>query len=72
MKTSATSAQRAAPSDDADDLVWGAEAIGRVINRTAAQVLHLIETGVLDGAVMRVGHRTYCGSQRRIRDKFPQ
>jgi hypothetical protein len=32
---------------DLDAPVWGAEAIGRVINRPARQTFHLLESGAL-------------------------
>jgi hypothetical protein len=48
------------------DLVWGGEAIGKEINRTKAQVYHLIEIGALDGAVSRLGYKTYVGSRRAL------
>jgi hypothetical protein len=48
------------------DLVWGAEAIGRVINRTARQVHHLHEIGALDGAVSKLGHKTFVGSTKAL------
>jgi hypothetical protein len=56
------------PRDDNDDLVWGAENIGREINRTAAQTRYLVSTGVLKGAVRKIGHRTIVGSRRRLRE----
>jgi hypothetical protein len=57
-------------SDDKPDIVWGAEAIGTVINRTAAQTRYLIETGALDGAVEKVGHRTFVGFPSKLREKL--
>jgi hypothetical protein len=50
-----------------DDLVWGAENIGREINRTAAQTRYLHSIGALKGAVRKVGHRTFVGSRCRLR-----
>jgi hypothetical protein len=55
------------PSDDNDDLVWGAENIGREINRTAAQTRYLVSIGALQGAVRKIAHRTLVGSRRRLR-----
>ena len=55
-------------SDEETDLVWGAEAIGRVIGRTAKQTYHLLRTGALDGAVARVANRTFVGSRRALRN----
>ena len=58
-------------ADDAQDVdsdaLWGAKEIGREINRTAEQVRYLFNCGVLGGAVRKVGHRTYLGSRRRLR-----
>jgi hypothetical protein len=62
-----TSDQAAAP-DDASDFAWGAEAIGREINRSASQVYHLHEIGALDGAVAKLGHKTLVGSRKRLRN----
>jgi hypothetical protein len=53
-------------SNDEPDLVWGAHAIGEVINRKPAQVYHLIEVGALKGAVRKVGHKTLVGSRREL------
>jgi len=50
------------------NLVWGAEAIGREINRSAAQVRYLHKIGFFQGAVWKAGHRTYVGSRQRLRD----
>jgi hypothetical protein len=48
------------------DLVWGAEAIGDEISRTAAQVYYLLSIGALDGAVAKLGHKTLVGSRREL------
>ena len=53
--------------EDSDDLVWGARAIGAVINRTQGQTYHLFETGALDGAVGKLGPKTMVGSRRKLR-----
>ena len=53
---------------DASDLVWGAEAIGREINRTASQVHYLQRTGALAGCAVKIGHKTLVGSRRRLAD----
>ena len=50
------------------NLVWGAEAIGREINRSAAQVRYLHGIGFFQGAVWKAGHRTYVGNRQRLRD----
>jgi hypothetical protein len=57
----------AIPAEDETDLVWGAAAIGRVIGRTKRLTYHLLRTGVLDGAVGRVGHAVV-GSRRALLD----
>jgi hypothetical protein len=57
-----------ASADKAEnDLVWGASAIGAEIDRTAAQVYSLFESGALDGAVSKLGHKTFVGSRRALR-----
>jgi hypothetical protein len=53
---------------DPSDLVWGAPAIGEEIGRTASQVYHLYAIGALDGAVSKMGHKTFVGSRRKLRD----
>jgi hypothetical protein len=53
--------------DDGGDAVWGAEGIGKEINRTPEQARYLFKIGALRGAVRKVGHRTYLGSRRRLR-----
>jgi hypothetical protein len=57
-----------AASDDnpESDLVWGSENIGKEINRTARQVHHLHEIGALEGAVAKLGHKTFVGSKRKL------
>jgi hypothetical protein len=49
------------------DAIWGAEAIGREINRSAAQVYYLHRTGALDGAVAKLGPKTYVGSRQKLK-----
>jgi hypothetical protein len=56
-----------AGASDAPDHVWGAEAIGTEINRTAAQVYYLFAIGALDGAVLKLGHKTFVASRRALR-----
>jgi len=58
----------AANSEVNPNLVWGAEAIGREINRSAAQVRYLHSIGFFQGAVWKAGHRTYVGNRQRLRD----
>jgi hypothetical protein len=55
------------PDSGDDDLVWGAENIGREINRTATQTYYLVATGALKGAVVKLGHRTIVGSRKQLR-----
>jgi hypothetical protein len=56
-------------TEDASDAVWGAKAIGDIIDRTPSQTRYLFaRTSILDGAVKKVGHKTLVGSRRRLRD----
>jgi hypothetical protein len=48
--------------------VWGAAAIGVVIDRTPSQVYHLHASGALEGAVGKLGHKTLVGSRSRLRN----
>jgi len=50
------------------NLIWGADGIGREINRSAAQVRYLHSIGFFQGAVWKAGHRTYVGNRQRLRD----
>jgi len=60
------------PVADSDDgLAWGAEAIGKIIDRSAGQVYNLHRIGALDGYVYKIGHRTLVGKIKRLR-KFPE
>ena len=61
---------RSVNNDTDHDLVWGAEAIGRAINRAPAQVYYLIRTGALAGAVRKLSHRQFVGSREQLR-KLP-
>jgi hypothetical protein len=54
--------------NDPSDLVWGAAAIGREIDRTASQVYYLHAIGALEGAVAKLGHKTFVGSRKRLRN----
>jgi hypothetical protein len=49
------------------DLVWGAENIGREVNRTRGQVYYLQRIGALDGAVAKLGHKTLVGSKKKLK-----
>jgi hypothetical protein len=49
-------------------LVWGAEAIGLVVDRKPEQVRRLYQAGFFKGAVWKAGHRTLVGSLPRLRN----
>jgi hypothetical protein len=53
---------------DSSEYLWGAEAIGAVINRNDRQVYHLHAKGVFGDAVVKVGHKSLLG----FRSKIPQ
>ncbi len=57
-------------SDDAAaaDTVWGAEAIGAEIERSASQIYYLFERGHLKGAVCKLGPRTLIGSRSKLKN----
>jgi hypothetical protein len=57
--------RRPAPAAQSD-FAWGAEAIGRVINRDEKQTYHLIYSGALDGAVKKINGR-HVGSVAKLR-----
>ena len=40
---------------DDDDLLWGAEAIGKVIKRKPGRTYYLLEGGHLNGAAKKIG-----------------
>jgi hypothetical protein len=54
------------PADEANDWVWGAEAIGDVVGRTPAQVRYLFSIGFFGDAVWKAGHKTFIGDRRRL------
>jgi hypothetical protein len=56
---------------DGSNAVWGAEAIGAVIDRSAEQVRHLHRIGALGDAVVKKGHRTLVGDRRKLQ-QFPR
>jgi hypothetical protein len=60
-------ADRQEKEDDGSDIVWGCDAVGAVIDRSASQVHHLLAIGALEGAARRIGHRTVIGSKRALR-----
>jgi hypothetical protein len=51
-------------SSEPDQLVWGCEAIGAEINRTATQANHLARAGVIPAR--KVG-KTYVATRRELR-----
>lgn len=51
-------------TDDALDLVWGVEEIGRLIGRNYQQTYHLIRSGKLP-MVKQIGER-YVASRRKL------
>jgi hypothetical protein len=56
------------PADDDDEVVWGDEEIGRVINRTARQVYTLNANKKKNGIPIDVvGHRTHKSTRGRLR-----
>ena len=55
---------------DDPNVVWGAAAIGEDINRTTEQTRYLLRTGALGDAVRKVGHRTWVGNRRKLK-QFP-
>jgi hypothetical protein len=52
------------------DLVWGARAIGEVIDAPQSKVYTLHAAGALTGADKKVGRRTLVGSRRRLQEIF--
>jgi hypothetical protein len=55
--------------DDDDEVVWGAEAIGDVINRTAREVYTLHKNKEKNGVpIDKLGHRTFRSTRRRLRN----
>jgi hypothetical protein len=61
----ALSASRASEADGnpSDEIVWGAAAIGRVINRSPRQAVYLLEKGELPAK--KIGGR-WCGSRAKL------
>jgi hypothetical protein len=53
-------------NDAESDAVWGAENIGKEINRSAEQIYYLYRIGALAGAVTKLGPKTYIGSRRKL------
>lgn len=50
------------------DLIWGAESIGQVINRTARQVFYMASVGALPG-VYKIGGQL-CANRHVLRKTF--
>jgi hypothetical protein len=61
MKRFAASQEPDSQTDEDDELVWGAEAIGRVIGRSARQTFHLASIGAIP--VQRIGGRDKRGGR---------
>ncbi len=55
-----------APKSD-DDVLWGAEAIGSEIRRSARQTFHMLERGLLPA--QKVG-RLWCATRGDLRRRF--
>jgi hypothetical protein len=53
------------------DWIWGAEAIGREIGRSASQVYYLHSIGQFHGAVWKMGPKSLVASRDKLRD-LPQ
>jgi hypothetical protein len=49
------------------ELVWGAPAIGKIINRSPTQVYHLNAGGHLEGFVRQVG-RLLVGNKSKLKE----
>jgi hypothetical protein len=64
-----TDTDNKAPAIDPLDMVWGAAAIGRQINRTPRQAFYLLENGQVPGA-RKFGRQWACASKtlRRVLD----
>jgi hypothetical protein len=62
-----TSVAEREPETKENDLVWGARDRPR-IDRTPAQIYHLLSTGALDSAVSKLGHKTIVGSRTKLRN----
>jgi GH35 family endo-1,4-beta-xylanase len=64
-----SSALKSSDDDDSEEVLWGAEAIGGVINRTAREVYTLLENKKENGIpIDKVGHRTLKSTRRRLRN----
>ena len=54
-------------SADISDFVWGAQAIGAILDRTPAQVRYLFSIGFFGDAVWKASHKTLVGSRQRLK-----
>lgn len=52
------------------DVVWGREAIGKVVGLKPGQVGYLFSKGAFGDAVVKVGHKTLAGDRSKL-EKFP-
>jgi hypothetical protein len=50
------------------DWIWGAEAIGSEIGRSANQVYYLHSKGLFRGAVWKLSHKLLVGSRQKLRE----
>jgi hypothetical protein len=55
---------------DDPNVIWGAEAIGREIDRSAEQTRALYRSGAFGDAVRKLGHRTLAGDRAKLK-QFP-
>lgn len=65
--SSPTNGHNTIPSDLADDLLYGAEDIGKFIGRNARQVYHLVDKGNLPAGTIGT---VLMASKRRIREHY--
>ena len=55
------------------DIIWGAVNIGKELgDRTPEQVYHLVRTGALKGAVVKMSRKQMIGSRIELRRIFPR
>jgi hypothetical protein len=54
-------------TESESDAVWGAENIGKEIDRSAQQVYYLYRIGALAGAVSKLGPKTFIGSRSKLK-----
>jgi hypothetical protein len=63
-----TKAREATDTPAAEWLLWGAEAIGAEIGRSASQIHYLHESRQLGDATFKLGHKTLVGDRRKLRN----